>query len=114
MDNQILKTLEEMLNAIKDMQSKMVTKEESKDFATKDNLKGSATKDDLKGFATKHDLKNFATKDDLKVLRKQIKEDIDHAAMGVFRSADKAKADRREVKELERRVDKIERIVNAS
>lgn len=78
-----------------------------KDFATKDDLKNFATKDDLK-----KELAQYATKEDLRkslaMLRKQIKEDIDEAAMDVFKSADKRKAEKENLEKLEKRVDKIE------
>jgi len=65
---------------------------------------------DLKRFATKDDLKSFATKDDLKSFptKKDLQEGLDKLLADVVHAVDKTKADKKDVKELEKRVDKIE------
>lgn len=82
----------------------------------KDILSKMATKDDLKSIEDNINkkLSNFATKNDLKQLRKQIKEDIAQASMDVFKSADKNKAEKEDLEKLEKRVDQIEESLQVS
>lgn len=58
-------------------------------------------------------LKSFATKDDLKqeldALRHDIKLDIDDALADIIASADHAKADRKDVENLDKRITRIEK-----
>lgn len=58
--------------------------------------------------------KDFATKNDLKELREGIKEDIAQATMDVFKAADKHKAEKENLKKLEKRVDQIEETLQIS
>ena len=67
-----------------------------------------ATKDDLKGMATKDDLKGMATKDDLKNLETSLMERIDEAQMEIIATVDKHKADKSDVDNLEKRVERLE------
>ena len=55
-----------------DIEKRMVTKEDAKNFLTKDDAKDFLTKEDAKKFATKDDLKSLATKTDLQGLRSEL------------------------------------------
>jgi predicted nucleic acid-binding OB-fold protein len=96
MDQKILKQLEELQNIVAKMATNMVTKKEAKDFATKD------------------DLKNFATKDDLKQLKTELIEEIKDSEAFIVASADRNKAEKSVVEDLQRRVIKIERKLAAA
>ena len=74
-----------------------------KTMATKEDLKGMATKEDLKGMATKVDLETG-----LKGLEKRLIERIDEAQMEIIATVDKHKADKSEVDNLEKRVERLE------
>lgn len=77
MNNNLPATKDDLENAMKVLEAKMVTKDDAKQFLTKDDAKQFATKDDLKQFATKDDLKQFATKKELehteRILRAEIR-----------------------------------------
>ncbi|MEY4747640.1 MAG: hypothetical protein RLZZ416_689 [Candidatus Parcubacteria bacterium] len=81
-------TNEKIMGLLVDMDERMVTKEDLKDFATKDYLKDFATKEDLKSFATKEDLKDFATKEDLKNLA--TKGDLERVKEEILKPLEKA------------------------
>ena len=61
-----------------------------------------------KGMATKDDLKGMATKDDLKNLETSLMERIDEAQMEIIATVDKHKADKSDVDNLEKRVERLE------
>lgn len=120
MDQIILNQLTELQEAIATIAKNMVTKDdlrsELKKYATKNDLKQFATKDDLKSFATKDDLKDFVTKKYLKEhldiafkhQREAISEDFGRVISDLFTEENKKKADRVDLIQLERRVDRIE------
>lgn len=80
-----------------------------KNFATKDDLKSFATKDDLK-----KELSKYATKDDLKKVlskhpnKEDLKKALDDLVVEITLNADKHKAEKSRVEDLEKRVEVIE------
>lgn len=83
------------------------------DNILKKRLKNFATKKDLQRFSTKSDLKRFATKADLKKelaklpTKKDLHREIDDVS-NLIQELDARKADKTELKNLEKRVDKLE------
>lgn len=65
----------------------------------------------LKGVAMKTDLQRFATKDDLQKLRGDIKLDLDDAIAHLVSSTDMSKADKSQVAIIEKRVTRIEKVL---
>jgi len=66
----------------------------------------------LNNVVTKNDASNFVTKNDMVSMEKRLTEKIDRLdqmQMDIFATVQKIKADRVDVKELEIRVEKIER-----
>lgn len=99
MDQKTLKQLERLMQGI-------LTK----------SLANVVTKDDAKTFLTKEDAKNFATKDDIHSLKRELLsklKNLDEMQMAIFKTVDKVKEDRGTVKELDKRVIKLEREVFA-
>jgi hypothetical protein len=78
-------------------QIKKIVHEATKGLSSKDDLSSFATKEDLK-----RELKNLASKKDLQ-------EGLDSMLSEIIEVVDKNKADRHEVKELEKRVLRIEK-----
>lgn len=109
-------TLQQIDELLKKRLSGLPTKDDLKDFARKDDLKGFATKKDLNSFATKDDLRKelskYATKDELRkvleALKKELIEHSDQLFADLFESTDKRKADKTQVKQLEKRVVRLE------
>lgn len=83
-------------------------------MATKEDLEGLATKQDLEAFATKEDLKGLASKEDLRKLEQRMEDGF----LDVNRRIDLLHEDisdlpdiRDEVRDLDRRVNRVERKV---
>lgn len=68
----------------------------------------------IPNLATKKDLDKFATKDDLHAIKVELKEYIDEARNDLMESVEEHKVDKRDFRQLERRVDKIEKQLQAA
>lgn len=90
MDKKILEQLEELKKIVAYLATNMVTKDDAKNFITKD------------------DAKNFATKDDLNIMEKRLSKEIRDVETSITLSADKHKAEKKIVDDLEKRVSRIE------
>lgn len=100
MDQKLLKQLLDEIHSIKKALANVVTKNDVKNFLTKN---------DTKNFLTKADAKNFATKDDINAMGKRLTKEIREAEAFAIITADKHKAEKTVVDDLEKRVTKIER-----
>lgn len=120
-NKQILQSIKEIREELrqtakKDDLKQFATKDDLKQFPTKDDLKRFATKDDLialekrfdRKFATKEDLMQFATKSDLKSMKNEIIEEMSDLITGFVQTIDEHKADRKDLHQLEKRVDRLE------
>lgn len=101
------KILQQLLEEIREIKRSMVTKDDAKNFLTKDDAKNFATKDDLKNFATKADI--LAINNEIKALKQELKDEIKESEAFIVGSADRNKADKSVVEDLDKRVTRIER-----
>lgn len=68
----------------------------------------------MKNVAMKDDLKDLATKSNLEKMEASLKEYIDETRNDLMESVEEHKVDKRDFRQLERRVDKIEKQLQAA
>lgn len=94
-------------------QIQTIIKNAVKSLPTKEDLKSFATKDDLLALEKRFEQK-FATKIDLETLKEELIEHIDTVEMNIIAVVEEHKADKTDLKVLEKRIRKIEDSIHAS
>ena len=105
---------EQILNILRSMQERMVTKDDLVGFATKKDLEGFATKKDLQEsigalrIEIQQDSKKFATKDDLRETASEILSAVDGIAKNHEKFDAELAAGRSKANRLEERLEVVE------